>query len=192
MAAPESAEFTLVLTTGLELEAAEVWSLSGVRSSDTIQYLKTVIFWNFGILQDDQYIFTYKSELLEDGKTLADYNLNAKMKNLILLKTYEEYLSCLANAPLFEDDVESSNDADDEADDDADDEDVDDHDNVQPETPSPLKNCFADVAPPSDDEDDDDDDDADGSPPLKKRKHDDDDDDDDDVCGSATSSSDVD
>ena len=160
MAAPESAEFTLVLTTGLE--AGEVWSLHGVRSSDTIQYLKTEIFWNFHILQDDQYIVTYKSELLEDGKTLADYNLNAKMKNLILLKTYEEYLSCLANAPLFEDDVESSNDADDEADDDA------------------------------DDEDDDDDDDVEGSPPLKKRKHDDDDDDDDDVCGSATSSSDVD
>ena len=132
MAASSSAEFSLHITIFASLSSwrtdAEVLSLSGLRSSDTIRYLKSQIFWKGGILQEDQHIITYKGELLEDGKTLADYNLNAKMNNLILLKTYENYLSFvegLATEPYFGDDFLFWRD---DEDDDEDDEDDDDDD----------------------------------------------------------------
>ena len=215
MAVSSSAEFSVCI----DIIASPLlsWSLGaeglkidGLRSSDTVRYLKSQIFFHGHILPENQTIM-FKRQILEDGKTLSDYNLKAECAddwtdgrprlgyklNLILFHTYAECLSFIAVCPLFDDeddDLEIPSPLHDDEDDDDDDveisyddDDDDDDDNVQPESLLLLKNCFEEVAPPSADYDDDDDD-VKCSPPLKKRKHDDDDDEgDEDDAGDAHS-----
>ena len=195
MAVSSSAEFSIDILANASFPRrtdAEGLKIDGLRSSDTVRYLKGQIFFHGHILPENQYII-FKDAILEDGKTLADYNIQAK-SHLIVLKTYEDCLSILADAPFFDDDLKLPSPLHDDEDDDDDDveisyddDDDDDDDNVQPESLLLLKNCFEEVAPPSADYDDDDDD-VKCSPPLKKRKHDDDDDEgDEDDAGDAHS-----
>ena len=49
-------------------------TLRSLRSRDTVLYLKNLIFWQGGILQDMQQLI-FEGTILEDGKTLSDYNI---------------------------------------------------------------------------------------------------------------------
>ena len=210
MAVSSSAEFSVCIDIFANASFPRL-KIDGLRSSDTVRYLKGQILFHGHILPENQTIM-FKRQILEDGKTLSDYNLKAECAddwtddrprlgyklNLILFHTYAECLSFMADGPLFDDeddDLEIPSPLHDDEDDDDDDveisyddDDDDDDDNVQPESLLLLKNCFEEVAPPSADYADDDDDDVECSPPLKKRKHDDDDDEgDEDDAGDAHS-----
>ena len=203
MAVSSSAEFSVCISILANASFPIRWDeeglkIGGLRSSDTVRYLKSQIFFHGHILPENQHIY-FMGQILEDGKTLSDYNIKAwcadgkpllgynRNLSLLLTQTYAECLSFLAaDGPFFDDDLKIPSPLHDDEDDDDDDvkisydEDDNDDDNVEPESePEPesillLKNCFAEVAPPSADSDDDDDDDVECSPPLKKRKHDDD------------------
>ena len=68
--------------------SGRVLRLTGLRPRDTILYLKNLIFWQGGILQDQQRLI-FGHAILEDGRTLSDYNIQPESM-LHLLNTFVE------------------------------------------------------------------------------------------------------
>ena len=57
------------------MASGRILQLSGFRPRDTILYVKTLIFWHWGHLQDQQRLI-FGDAILEDGRTLSDYNIH--------------------------------------------------------------------------------------------------------------------
>ena len=56
------------------MASGRILRLSDLRPRDTVLYLKTWIFWNWGYLQDQQRLF-FLNRILEDGATLFQCNI---------------------------------------------------------------------------------------------------------------------
>ena len=55
----------------------EVLKLEGIRRDDTVRYVKAQIAWHEGIFAEQQRLI-FNDVVLEDGKTLSDYDIRER------------------------------------------------------------------------------------------------------------------